>query len=590
MPQKCLRLIAVLFSLGLPGLLHAQLSNATVKGTVTDPSSSVIPRVSVALRNTGTGEHWEKQTTSEGAFDFPALSPGEYEVKVSAPGFADWTGKLTLRVGQQAVVNPQMQTASTRTTITVADVTPIINTDNGSISDVKEAERIASLPVQNRNFLNILNFTPGVVSNSFAGQGSGYTRVNGIPGGSMDYQVDGMTAVERYTNELQRLPQPLPTIQELKVDTSNTSAEYSRPGMVEVVTKSGANEFHGQLFELYQGNALAAKIFHQESVNFLVHNEFGGNFSGPVWIPKLYNGKNKTFFFVDAESVRQSAAASERYTVPLQSWKQGNFSNFVDNTGNPVIMYDPLTTSYNAATGSYARTPFPGNIIPQNRQNPIAQKVLSAIPNPNVNTPYYLGQNYQNPNSGSQDKNTFVTAKMDQILGINRLAARYTYTDRSNFGPGYLLNPEDRLYGGNNGAISFTESISPSIINEVRAGVQYFHAYRGPQTITPPITSTLGLPTYPGTVAWPSFYFDSTYTFDGVDRDNPQDAPGATINFADNLSWTRGQHELKFGFFFQHSAVNTLRRGNLVVTTNFWEDSQDSWIRQPRRKAFITCR
>ena len=571
MAVSSLRFIALLVCTGLLSPLQGQLSNATIRGTVTDPSGAVVTQAHVTLSNLGTGEHWEKQTNGEGNFDFPALSPGQYEIKSAAAGFAEWSGKLTLRVGQEAAVHPQMQTATTHISITVPDVTPVINTDNGSLSDIKEATRIESLPVQNRNFLNILNFSPGVVANSFAGQGQGYTRVNGIPGGSMDYQVDGMTAAERYTNELQRLPQPLPTIQELKVDTSNTGAEYSRPGMVEVVTKSGTNQFHGQAFELYQTSDLAAKVFHQQSVNFLVHNEFGGNFAGPVQIPKIYNGKDKTFFFVDAEGIRQSSAAQERYTLPEANWKQGDFSNYVDGNGQPVTIYDPLTTSYDPASKSYTRSAFPGNVIPQSRLNPIASKVMGYVPNPNVNTPYYLGQNYQNPNAAAKDLNTLVTAKVDQVFGVNRLAARYTYTDKTNNGVGYLLNPENRLYGGNNGTISFTESISSTMINEIRAGVQQFHAFRGPQTITPPITQTLGLPTYPGTVAWPSFYWNDAWTsvFDGIDRDNPQDAPGSTINFADNFTWTRSNHEIKLGFFFQNSAVNSYETGQPGGDYNF---------------------
>jgi hypothetical protein len=272
---------------------------------------------------------------------------------------------------------------------------------------------------------------------------------------------------------------------------------------------------------------------------------------------------------VDAEGIRQSAAAQERYALPEANWKTGDLSNFVDNNGQAVTIYDPLTTRFDAATGSYIRTPFANNVIPQSRINPIAQNVLNAIPNPNIDIPYYLGQNYQNPNAGSQDRNTLITAKVDQIFGVNRLAARYTYTDRTNFGPGYLLNPNNRLYGGNNGALSFTQSISPSALNEVRTGVQQFHAYRGPVTINPPITQTLGLPTYPGTVAWPSFYYDSSYTLDGIDRDNPQDALNATINFADNFTWTRGNHELRIGFFFQHAAVNTFETGQPGGDYNF---------------------
>ncbi len=565
-------LIALLFS-ALLAPLHAQLSNATIKGTVTDPSGAVLPQATIELTNTGTGEKRELHTSSEGIYTFTALPPSDYTIKVTMAGFADWAGQLTLRVAQEAVVNPSLQTANVKTSITVADVTPVISTEDSSLADVKESARIESLPMQNRSFLNILNFTPGVVSNSFAGQGQGYTRVNGLPGGSIDYLVDGMTASERYTNELQRLPQPIPTIQEFKVSTANSSAEYSRPGIVEVVTKSGTNEFHGQLFELNQNSAVAAKTFHQQSVNFLVRNEFGGNFAGPVWVPKLYNGKNKTFFFVDAEGIRQSSAAQERYIVPLAQWKAGDFSNYTDDAGNLIKIYDPLSTRYDPATKSYVRTQFAGNKIPADRLNPAGKKVASFIPDPNVNIPYYDGQNYQNPNAGLKDSRTLLTAKIDQVLGVNRLSGRYTYTDESNPGPKYFLNPEARLLGGHNAALSFTELISPSVVNEIRGGVQRFHAYRGPQQIDPPITGILGLPTYPGTVAWPGIYFGDSWTpngyFDGIDRDNPQDAPNLTLNFADNLSWTRGKHEMKFGFYFQHNAVNTFETGQPGGDYNF---------------------
>ena len=552
--------------------LPAQLSNSTVKGTVVDASGAVVPSANVELVNTGTGERRQEKSRADGRYDFAALPPGEYEVRAAAPGFSDWAGKLTLRVGQEAVVDPSLQTGTLATSVVVQDVTPVISTESSSLSDTKEYSRIQSLPLQNRDFRNILNFSPGVVSAGFAGQGAGYTRVNGIPGGSIDYLVDGMTASERYTNELQRLPQPVPTIQEIKVSTANANAEYSRPGMVEVVTKSGTNQFHGELFELHQNSAVSAKPFHQLATNFLVRNEFGGNLSGPVWIPKIYNGKNKTFFFVDAEGIRQRSAARETYIVPDAPLKQGDFSKYTDESGNLIRIYDPLTTRLDPATGAYVRTQFPGNIIPANRINAAAKKVVGYLPNPNVNLAYYLGENYQNPAASSRDDNSLVTAKIDQVFGVNRLSGRYTYTDKNNFGVGYFLNPNTRLYGGHNAALSYTQLITPSIVNEVRAGVQRFHAYRGPAQITPPITETLGLPTYPGTVAWPSFCFGDGWTssyFECIDRDNPQDAPTLTFNFGDNLSWTRGKHEMKFGFFLQRSAVNTFETGQPGGDYNF---------------------
>lgn len=555
------------------GSAYGQLSNASIKGSVVDRSGGVIPQAKVELSNLGTGDAREQQTTSFGGYVFTALPPGEYRVKVIAAGFSEWVGQLILRVGQEAVVDVNLQPATVTTTLMVNDVTPVISAESSSLADVKEAQRIEALPMQTRNFLNILNFTPGVVSNNFAGQGQGYTRVNGIPGGSMDYLVDGSTAAERYTNELQRLPQSLPTIQEVRVNTANANAEYSRPGVVEVVTKSGTNAFHGQLFELNQNNALLAKAFHQQTVNFLVRNEFGGNFAGPVLVPKLYNGRNKTFFFFDLEGIRQRSLASESYIVPLPAWKKGDFSTYKDDGGNLIKVYDPLSTRYDAARKTYVRDPFPGNALPSQRLNGPGVKVASYLPDPNRSIAYYDGPNWQNPSAGARDDRTLLTAKGDQLFGQNRLSGRYTYTDETNHAPKYFLNPNDRLLGGHNAALSFTELITPTLINEARGGVQRFHAYRGPTVLSPAITQTLGIPTYPGTIAWPGIYFGDSWTpsgyFDGIDRDNPQDAPNLTVTVADNLTWTHKKHEIKTGFFFQRANVNTFETGQPGGDYNF---------------------
>lgn len=555
--------ILALFFLSCPIFVFAQNSNAVIKGTVRDSGGGIMQGAEVNLVNTGTDEHRTERTNKEGYFDFTALNPGEYEVTVGTEGFAAWSGKLTLRVAQEATLAPTLRVAGTKTSIDVVDVTPVIDRSDAILSDVKEAARIETLPLQNRNFLNILNFTPGVVANNFAGQGNSYTRVNGIPGGSLDYLVDGQTSSERTTNELQRRPQPLNTIQELKVTTSNGGAEYSRPGVVEVVTKSGTNEIHGQLFELNQISALNAHGYRKINRNRLTHNEFGGNIGGPIVLPKLYNGRNKTFFFVDAEGIRQRSALSETFNVPLPAWKTGDFSTLVSSNGlgTPITIYDPLTTRFDPVTNSYVRDPFPGNKIPDARINAVARKVTTYIPDPNVSTDYFNG-NYQVPHEAGKDDSTLVTGKLDQVFGLNRLSARYTHVTEDQTIPGQFLNPRIRQTGGHNGAISFTEVITPRVVNEVRAGVQLFHSYAGPVPITPPITQTLGLPTYSSAIAWPGIDFAGPeYGISTIDRDNPKDSPNTTISAGDNLSWTLGRHELKFGVSDSYYAVTTIEQG-----------------------------
>jgi hypothetical protein len=266
----------------------AQNSNSTIDGTVRDTSGAVVSGATVAITNVGTSQQLSTTSGQDGFYTFTNLSPSDYKVSVSAPGFAQWVGVLILRVSQTALVDLKLNAASVATQVTVKDVTPIIDKVDPTLSDVKNATTIETLPVQNRSILNVLAFSPGVVAGSYGGSGNGWTRVNGVPGGSRDYLVDGQTMVNRNTNELQANPQPLPTFQEVKIITSNGDAQYSRPGIVELVTKSGTNQFHGQAFELNQNTLLQARTFNSgPSIPYLQHNEYGGQLGGPVWIPNI---------------------------------------------------------------------------------------------------------------------------------------------------------------------------------------------------------------------------------------------------------------------------------------------------------------
>jgi len=467
------------------------------------------------------------------------------------------------------------------TQVTVRDVTPVIDRVNPTLSDVKNATQIETIPTQNRNILNVLAFGPGVVAGGYGGSGAGNTRINGIPGGSLDYLVDGQTMANRFTNELDTNPQPTPTFQEVKIITTSGDAQFARPGVVELVTKSGTNQFHGQAFELNQNNHLQAKPFNNANrIPFLQHNEWGAQLGGPIWLPKIYNGRNKTFFFVDFEWIQQNANAIQQFTFPTQAMRGGDLSSLIGTDGNQINIYDPTTTS--AAGPPFTRTQFSyngtPNVIPPNRLNAITKKILGVtpvsglvpLPEPNLTEPNYWQYlpNYSAPHAANTIRNKLYTAKVDQLFGPNRLAARYTYTKNNFVNPYLPLNPNVRIQGGHNGALTFTQVISPKAINVVRTGIQYNMSFVGPAPISPPVTQTLGLPTYTNTIAWPSFYWsyndfgntnDSYFT--GIDRNNPKDNPNSAIMGSDQFSYNHGNHQLMFGFGVINNRLTTYEVG-----------------------------
>ncbi len=573
-------LLASLFVFFLCQAGNGQISNGTIRGTVTDMTGAVLPQATVTLINEGTAAQLTTQSNQEGYYTFTALSPGQYRIQVIAQGFDAWKGELTLRVGQEAVIDAPLKPGKATTTVTVTDVTPVIDAGDGTVSDVKSATLINTLPVESSNFVNILNFSPGVVAGSYGGSGGGFTRVDGIPGGSITFQVDGQSMNDRYTNDLQQTPQALQTIQELKVTTSNGSAEYATPGVVDVVTKGGTNQLHGELHELYQTGGLEARGYNSYP-SHLVDNEFGGQVGGPVWLPKLYNGRNKTFFYFDVEKRIHHSLAGDKEYVPQTDWTKGNFSDYTDTNGNPVTIYDPMSGVASIdENGNYVvtRTAFPGNTIPQSRQNPIAAAVLAYLPTPNENVNSSGVVSLQGMNSGYDWLNPMAfqsistlryTGKADKLFGKNLLSARYTYVDESKVEPDQggnsgLLDPSLESRVGDNGVLSFTSPIGSRAVNEARVGIQMFRNYIGSEP-APSAVWTLGLPKYPGAVGWPQFYWtdvNQPYLSNGIQAQNPQWSPNQNATLGDNYSWSRGRHEMKFGFQVVDSRVNSLDQQN----------------------------
>jgi hypothetical protein len=576
--------LSALFVLFLCQAGNAQIANGTIRGTVTDSTGAVLPQAAVTLINQGTGEKVTTQSNKEGYYTFIALSPGQYEVQVAAQGFEQWKGDLTLRVAQEAVIDARLKTGSATVTITVTDVTPLIDVGDGTVSDVKNATQINTIPVENSNFVNLVNFSPGVVAGNYGGAGGGYTRVDGIPGGSITFQVDGQSMNDRYTNDLQQTPQALQTIQELKVTTSNGSAEYATPGVVDVVTKGGTNQFHGELHELYQTGGFEARGFNAYP-SHLVHNEFGGQVGGPVWLPKLYNGRDKTFFYFDVEKLIQHQLAGDEEYTPQTDWTKGDFHDYTDTGGNPVNIYDPMSGVASIVGGNYMVTRqqfvYNGqkNVIPPGRFNAAGAAILGYLPAPNENVSssgvvtlagINSAYDWLNPMAFQSDSTMRYTAKVDQQIGKNLLSARYTNVNDSQLEPDQggnagLLDPTLETRVGHNGVLSLTSPIGANKVNEARVGIQMFRNYVGSVPAPSNLFSSLGLPKYPGASGWPQFYWtdiNQPYLSNGIQSQNPQWSPNQNATLGDNLSWNRGRHEMKFGFQVVNSRVNTLDQQN----------------------------
>src|SRR5690348_13525639 len=277
----------------------AQSGLGIVRGTVQDSSKAVIPNAKVTLTDAETGVSRSAETNTVGIYYFGNVAIGPQKLVVESGGFKKWEGTLMVQAGQTVVIDPVMEVGSLESTVEVTGAAPIVTTQGAEVNDVKDALRIHNLPLNGRAITNLFDLTPGV-------EGGGNPRVNGMKVGSTEMLLDGISYVDRFGGGISRVQPGLDTIQEFRIETAGSGAQYSRPATVDLVTRSGTNELHGALFETFRNNAAGLRARQRQDLQVdpvtgqfvqakLIRNEYGGWVGGPVWIPKLYNGKNKTF-------------------------------------------------------------------------------------------------------------------------------------------------------------------------------------------------------------------------------------------------------------------------------------------------------
>jgi hypothetical protein len=465
-------------------MLMAQTSNGRIQGTVRDSSGAVIPGVGVTVRHIETGNTFTGQTNTAGLFVFPSLQTGRYAIIAEMSGFEPWRGELELSTGQDAALDAVLGIAGSATQITVAgDVTPLLVTANPTLSSLVERQRIEELPLNGRFFQNLLTLTtPGLE----VGQGAnspGTPQPYGLRDGSVQFVQDGVSITDANVSSITSRPPGMDSIQELRVVMSVPPARYSAPATTIVSTRSGTNEWHGGLFHTGRNNGFGVARQRQDFYARppqLIRNEYGATLGGPVRIPRLYNGKDRTFFFIAWEASNLRSAASTGTSLPTAAMRQGDFSQLTDAQGRPIVLYDPWTTQDRAQ--QYARLPFPGNVIPAGRRSPLATYFFSVLPQetqPGVNPS--IDSNWFGPDPMARDDWTYTLRVDHRLSDRDQLFGRYTIGNHRQIqrrlnqsGPVTLDEAWNLQSTGervNTGTVTWNHSFSPTFFVETVGAV-----------------------------------------------------------------------------------------------------------------------
>src|SRR5687767_1944800 len=528
----------------------------TITGEVKDGSGAVIPGASVTATNTGTNATREMASNEAGVYTFAALPPGPYVVKAELQGFKTVQNAVELHVEQTVRVNFTMEIGTLSETTEVTGVAPLITTENATVGTVIENRRIVELPLNGRNFLSLVALSPNV-SAEFAGAGQAGDRQGGsranqqlsISGQRREYNyytLDGTDNTDVNFNTYILLPS-VDALEEFKVQTGIYSAEFGRAAsQVNVVTKSGTNQFHGTVFEFHRNDAFDSRPFSFTSAQAALPkppfkwNQYGYTLGGPIWT-------NKVFFMSNWEGYRDRKESQQNYSLPLAAWRTGDFSSY----SGPL--YDPATCSVASASGVRTCATFPGNRIPANRIHPISAKLLEFYPERNATGTDATGtvNNYTGIQNRVIDKDQF-TQRFDVVQSAaSTWMGQYSHSRDDEIKPALKLNGSKLVNRIHQGMFGNTRTLSPTVVNEFRFGYNSFYNTFGRElAFVRDVTSELAIPgmsTLPET-AWgiPSIGITGLSGF-GDSTEGPYTVRNKNFEFIDNVSWIKGRHSFKVG-------------------------------------------
>ena len=414
----------------------AQQQTASLTGQVTDSTGAAVPGASVTVTDPQRGTKTSVTTDERGNYIIPQLEPSDhYQINVTKTGFKETVQHdVVLQVAQSAKIDLRIDVGDVSESVTVSGAPPQLDTQTSSLGQVITGQTVENLPLNGRSTFRLIALTPGVTFSQSAYGQFGDVPVNStwdtnfsINGGraqSNEILIDGVPSSAGFFDQITTLP-IVDETQEFKVESNNLSAQYGRysGGAINVTTKSGTNQYHGNVFEFLRNSAFDANDWFTKHAGLPIPefrmNQYGGTLGGPISIPHVYNGKNRTFFFVAYQGTQRVKGSSFTATVPTDAQKRGDFS-----APGLKMIYNPYTT--NPITK--ARTVFAGNIIPQNLIDPVAQKISSYYPEPNTGGAGALANNFISDSPVRLSQNVF-SVRIDQnVTQKYHLSGRYAYS------------------------------------------------------------------------------------------------------------------------------------------------------------------
>ncbi|MBI3682755.1 MAG: carboxypeptidase regulatory-like domain-containing protein [Acidobacteria bacterium] len=546
--------------------LWGQPSAGLVVVTVQDPSGAAIAGASVTITDETTSVAATQTAGVDGLARFVSVKPSMYTVAAGHAGFKRTARQhVTVNVAESVTLALTLEIGAVTETVEVTGAAPLLQTERGELGQVIGRQQIVDLPLNGRNAISLAGLTSGVIPGPAFSDGPlnlANISINGGRGGATEILQDGAPATVPENSPGTFATATLPSVervQEFKVQTNSFSAEFGRTtgGIINLVVKSGTNQYHGSVYEYLRNSRLDSNDWFQNragrKLGVFQRNQYGLTLGGPVILPGLYNGRNRTFFFGGYEGQRQRNQQTSTATIPTAAEMGGDFSRTLSGAGQPVVIYDPRTTVRNAA-GAFVRDPFPANRIPAARLDPVATRLFTFYPQPNT------------PGTGPANLNNFIAAGAGAIDDDNfDVRVDHSFAPSRNF---YIrlsnrdfrqVNPN--FYGtigmpgahiiprpGQTAAVNYIQNVRPNLLSETTYGYARLFTNRQSHSFGVDINKELGLP--PELAAISNNRGFPAITVAGYG------AIGESFNarfsleshtFLENLTYLRGKQSIKFG-------------------------------------------